>query len=308
MNGDIVTYLAQYMGVNTRQHPDGSSRISSDHLKQEVLGALDTSKYAFGEDLLEFKKTLASLREIMHQLAHKIETLTYVINQLRRDGKSFAKAISQTWLKARYEIRPLVISAENLLEILHQGVHQRRYDRVARSVTIEEKTFKSYDLEGVFHYHLLAETTQRGIVGCGLYIRNESPRVTVSEKLGLGYKDVLPVIWAVTRFSFLVDRFIDVSSMIYGLENLLDYRLKFLGGWVTKSITTTTRWYIAIDPNDDWTTSTDYEPAILTTEDKNRQRWSPSVQDILPTLEFPDWETWVDILAIFRGAKANMRL
>lgn len=312
-SGAILDWLITTQGLTIEADVtiDGDDDIS--HIKQDVIASVDAAKYAFGEDLAEFRKTLTSVKEIMSDLAHAQSRMIDYANQLRRGGMSFQKAMSKTWLRARYEVRPLIITADNLIEIINEGLKAKRYERVARSgmisrnqTSIGSTGTSNYDIEVKRH------TTIEGRIGAGCYFKNSDPRTGTLEQLGLSAKDLLPTVWAVTRFSFLVDRFIDISSMIYGLENLLDPSIQIFQGWNTISTKTESTYTfhscVAKDTSVRQHVSFSGSAMVHSTENKSRSLWTPSIEDTLPSLQLPGWDTWVDILAIFHGNKKSLRL
>lgn len=309
VNWDVYNGPALYRKIDTWELPffevpptDLEDLISL--LKQETIAALDMAKYAFGEDVAELKKTLNSLKGIMSDLANAVDRMVKIVNQLRKNGYSLSRALSKAWLKARYEIRPLIITADNLIEILNKGLGKQSYERVKRASSHAENVQDTFEDMGAMNFNISLDRTVSYTLAVGVYFQNEDPRTTTLEKLGLGPKDVLPTIWAVTRFSFLVDRFINVSNMIYATQNLLDPNVGVKDGFQTVSCYFSSIGKINTIAGDaTWTTSQmSFDTVEYTLSDKNRILWTPDFSDVLPTLELPGWDTWVDILSIFHGS------
>lgn len=272
--------------------------------KSKAIAKIDSPEYNFGEDVAELKKTLVSIKTILINIAQVIRHTREVVLLLKRSsGLSYNKAFHKAWLKARYEIRPLLISAENLLEIYKEGLERKeRRQRVAyklmRSGKVQSDTTVSGKTFRVTNEYVFTVTS-------GVLYDLGNLRDTIPELLGLSFKDIIPTIWAVTRYSFLVDRFIDITDTIHGVQNLLDPQVNVLAAWYTTNyhlIQTVemTNWAVS-----GATYSGGSNKSVFTSTWKSRSPFTPSLSDTLPVWHLEqDWDTLMDIRSIF--SKKNL--
>jgi hypothetical protein len=90
--------------------------------------------------------------------------------------------------------------------------------------------------------------------------------------------------WAVMPYSFVIDRFLNVSNFIRGAENLLDPNVEILGAWVTTKKERTVSTGVRTIVESGYTSTIVPDDIVDKTFDYNRSVWNPSVVDIIPPL------------------------
>lgn len=303
-SGDGVDFLPSL--------PDRSGEVAE--LKQRLLADIESSKYKFLEDVLEMRKTINSIRSIYIDIKNVFLRNGRLIAKLRKQGLSSEKALATIWLRIRYELRPLLISMSNLIEVAQNQVKdsQERI-RIGRNHGISEQvnTIHNTISDGASwnkKYEIRALYSQNLAVG-GVF-ENKDPIRAPLEKLGLGVKDVIPGLWAITRFSFLIDKFINISKMVYAMENLLDPSIKNRGSWNTHHTYASYEIVLLEDqcPSPYYHLSLDVSDVVIEREVIERKVWTPQILDTFPVPKLPKLETWIDIYAIFGGSfNRNMR-
>jgi len=280
--------------------PDMISRT-----QQRALARVDASDFSFGEDVAELKKTILAIRRILADIANILTRFHQLVAKLRKKGYSDLDAFSTLWLRARYEIRPLVISIQNIIEIYQSGLKKYKTRRKARSgdsmhkdttQTLVTET-SSNKFTWTFKQSLNVKTS------AGIIYDDSDPIDSPLEQLGLSVKDFVPTLWAITRFSFLIDRFIDIASTLEGIQNIWDPNIKIKGGW-----TTVTREYtseLTLDSvtmnNGDWTYNVSGGAKRMVSSHKSRIPFNPTISTVIPTWDLSlDVETFLDLFTIFR--------
>jgi hypothetical protein len=297
----------------------------------KALEKIDVPDFAFGEDLAEAHKSLKSIRGIgegfvrtatifrqqaLADATRKTVSMTQrMVGSVKHLDKHAASKVlfdayvkgnsgaRNAWLKARYEYRPLSISLDNALSVYYGALdamaskvrgtaHATYEDRVAQTV--------NYSMPGyhVFHYTMTREHTYR-VKAYVLY--TSSIENSKFRELGLSVKDVIPTCWAVVPYSFLVDRFVDITQLIKAAQNAFDPRIKVLASGIATTYVMNT---------EDFLTGATPGSGFLITEVSGgkRESYVSNVRKPMPIvdlLSFPvvnlqqDWETAVDVYSIF---------
>jgi hypothetical protein len=277
-------------------------------LKKEMAANLEKSRYTFGEDVAEARKTLDSVRSIIPMIANIIARIPKLTQVYVKNGFTLNQAASKTWLKLRYELRPLLISLEQgitaALTELNTAVGKR--DRIARfkglSFTDTEDWTYGSIANGLFSARTVRNLDVR--LNVGAYFENDDPIRSTLGVLGLGTKDIVPTLWAITRFSFLVDKFINISNLIRGLENTLDPDIKILGAWQNIAFSHTDITTLNSLVRTNYSSSVSPYKTTLVVSNKRRELTGLSLADVLAIdFKMAPMETFVDLYAIFVSPK-----
>lgn len=138
------------------------------------------------------------------------------------------------------------------------------------------------------------------LVSAYIFYEVDNPIDSWPEFLGLRPKDIPKGIWAVLPYSWVVDRFVNISSSIGALTNLLDPGVHVLGAAVSHKISRTTsyRAYGAYAPAP-YVHSCSGDTLAGVTEIRSRALWTPSLSDIVPSFQMdPDLSHWGDLAAL----------
>jgi hypothetical protein len=277
-------------------------------LKKEMAANLEKSRYSFGEDVAEARKTLESVRSLIPMVGNIIARIPKLTQVYVKNGFTLNQAASKVWLKIRYELRPLLISLEQgitaALTELNTAVGKR--DRIARfkglSFTDTEDWSFGDLTNGLFSVRTVRKLDVR--VNVGAYFENDDPIRSTLGVLGLGTKDIVPTLWAITRFSFLVDKFINISNLIRGLENTLDPDIKILGAWQNVAFSHTDETNLQSFVRNNYSNSFAAYKTTLVVSNKSRELTGLSLADVLAIdFKMAPMETFVDLYAIFVSPK-----
>lgn len=255
-----------------------------------ALANIDTSEYAFGEDIGELRETLRFLRNpvsSLHNLAREFRrTLT---RKRRKDlNLSFAKAHADVWLQYRFAFSPLIRSMMDLAEAYGKGPSDRATRLTARGFdswkwsgggavtryngpiggTNNSNWLFNHDVEVEGHASILYEVS--------------NPLADWRFHLGLRTKDVPYTLWQLLPYSFMVDRLVDISSSIRGLTNLADPDVTILSGSYREKKTERQSYQLTSISNPTWSHAVAGD--VVTDEEfiYNRQPWTPSASDAIP--------------------------
>lgn len=303
-------------GYKAADQLDYASAYST--IKQRCLAGIDKTPYSFMEDLFEARETLKTLRHPlesalaiarrMKQRAHDIRrkripargkrwiARQYGWRQAAGDVANFGDAATEAWLLDRYGYSPIILTLLKGLESmndLNKAAKKRR--RFAPWTTISSSssgTRVCSDSSGTASFAYTEKRT--ATLWAGVLYEDTNPWDSDPfEYYGLRWKEVPKTIWQVMPYTWVLDRFADVSSSIGGVLNLLDPSIAILCGWVkTETNTEYSRQLISRTvPN--WTVSATGDVIYESSKTRSRSPWSPSVGDVLPT-----W-TW-DSLSDFR--------
>lgn len=306
---------------------DAVAEEMMEHAKQDALASIDRTPYKFLEDVFETNKTYKLLRHPLQQSAilsatfqkvrrqYYARRLTWNLHRGLTKNAAVAEAtawsLSSAWLELRYAFRPLLISTLNIIEQADLNYSKAKTKR-ARSTGFQEKNLRKYlanlilTNSGGTKYYYDHEIKRELRVSAGILYEDQSPFPHDSFwwKNGLRLKDIPRTIWNVMPYTFVTDRFLNISKTISGVQNLGDPFIQILAGWTTLTDIRNEYWlhtnfqYAAGSPwyNKGFGSSS----SNLEERFKTRYPWTPDVLDTVPTFEngLQDTETLIDILAI----------
>lgn len=236
--GDIGDKLADILrpygnGIN----PDYSNYVQRALLK--AYGKVGSSKANIGETLGEIHETLTFLRSpfkqlrdflfsnnlrnlgLLNRLLHYQKSGSWVESGGRAlTGVKAAQIAANTWLEFRYGFMPLVITVSDLIELVKEKARPfdpnailAKRSKITTEVPVSFAGALSYVVMGNTHVKLaykgLDKYTFRGTVN---YRMSNLP--SMSDKLGTSLKFAPELAWELTRLSFVVDWWFDVSSWL----------------------------------------------------------------------------------------------
>jgi len=278
--------------------------------KQLALSHVDETPYAFGEDVGEIRETLEFLkrpfgsllklgksfdRDLARALSRKRKGRSRPLTKLKRYSREFSSA----WLEYRFAAAPLVRSTMDALEAAtwYEGTPPVR--QIARGhVTDDPSSRVTWDVQlspTAFDY--FEGGSERELdVAAGILYEINNPVQDLQWRLGLRLKDVPETLWQLMPYSFMVDRIVNVSTMIRGLRALADPQVKILAGWVrTKSMH---RRYVRFTGQSvsGYTIIIIPDSKELITNSYDREVWSPSVSDTVP--QVTPWNLVKDVTSV----------
>lgn len=161
-------------------------------------------------DMLTFLGELRETHELLTEIAHLFNGRTA---SLAKEAAHFKrnpwKRFTELWLVARYGIRPMIYDARNAyLAAMHKEQGFIKGRDTSREDLNQTNVISNLDFYGRWKYQ--QTDTIRGTRlyrGCAY----ASADLFVGEKLGF---DPLVTAWELTRYSFVVDWFIDIGSWL----------------------------------------------------------------------------------------------
>lgn len=260
--------------------------------KMRAVEAIDRTPYAFMEDLAELTATMRTLGNPLasaNAAASRFQRRTrervgfYMKRRKLQRAEATVKAASDAWLSSRYEFRPIMISLSNIMSGLPK-IHTRPKRMKARASqdvafskagtlpTSFSNVSSSVQLDKRFKVKAWIDYTM---------VQNHDYR---DWDLGLRLKDVPATAWALVPMSFVVDRFVDISSAIKGITNLADPRLNILGGGVIMTSYERVAYTAHHDAPSGWSGgSFSGSQRTVTRKGVRRESWTPTYADTLPT-------------------------
>jgi hypothetical protein len=282
--GPGVTHLQIQRGVVKANASDPTPSFALDEsAKLQALGNLDRTPYSFGEDIGEVGETLRFLAHPMKSIAHLASEFQETVSKKskRQRFKSRAKAIADVWATGRFAFSPLVRSVDDAIVSLNDNIHRPKR-RTARGFSSDEDITRSDITYNGAKSSSWKQFTWKKRAGILYEVSN--PLVDWKFKYGLRFKDIPETLWQLMPLSFMVDRMVNISASLRGLESFLDPNVKILAAWLTsKESQSHTRAYTGFTHPIVQTvhaSSPDYY--IVENFVYQRETWSPTISDFIP--------------------------
>lgn len=254
--GHVTRFLVGLAGQdNALLHPALPSTEVSDRLtalaKFRAVKNQDRPTYAFAEDIGETRETLRFLRNPLSGLRRLAVMYRRDVNKLttglRRKGrgrnrgsvskksvKAWANAHAGAWLEYRFAVSPLLRSAYDFAESLLHREPPRPKRLTARGFAKEDFSDQRIVQYGPsWKVHVSQETENYLRVSAGILYEVSDPYEGIAFRYGLRGSDIPVTLWALTPYSFMVDRVVDISGAIQGITQLSNPQVQILAGWVT---------------------------------------------------------------------------
>jgi len=275
--------------------------------RQRALAAVDPTPYAFGEDIGEIGETIRFIKSPLKSLNKLAYRYTRAVN---KNGRTFrrkfsrnhrgqlpgaiemAQVASDVWLEYRFAAAPLVRSVYSAaLALGHENTAQldRRVARDRQAVNPRDRIESYYATESptrIIEYEIRTQRSSK--VSSGILYEVSNPIRDFRRTLGIRLVDIPETAWQLVPLSFMVDRLIDVSSMIRGLSVLANPDISILAGWTSSHVMGSTRSRVKAMHDTDASSLSGYGDVITKSRGSyHRDPWQPSVSDTLPV---PQWD------------------
>lgn len=304
-----------FIGNPSPKFDSGEKSDIMDTAQLKCLAGIDPTPYAFFEDLGEIMETIRFIRNPTLALTRLIKTFVAHKRSLNgiRNVWERTQAIADLWKQYRFAAAPLVRSMIDAMELLSQKEptrpkrrtsHGRSYSNLKSLVPT---VYRPTPIGKVYEYWASGEYSYDAHATVLYEIDN--PLVDWFWKTGLRKKDIIPTMWELFPYSFMIDRLLYVLGTLKGLMNFLDPSVTFHCGSTTSKTLSTYR-YSLVDWQDsayDWITMGDKPDEVLFEDfDMERQPWSPNVfTDLWPSLTpaylTGDLTSFLDLLSILIG-------
>lgn len=195
------------------------------------------SETDIGEFLGEFRETVEFLKNPIKALTSELEKVAHKRNPLN--------VLADGWLSYRYGLLPLMSDAQNLINIANGQIRRNetalcRKTAGATKTSTQLLTTSQYASDVAWDTKVDVVTTQSShtsfyyqqLMECELYSKLRA--------LGLMPEQLPNLMWQLTKFSFVVDWFVNVSWWLQAITP--DPHLRFLGNSTSQksSVTRTT--------------------------------------------------------------------
>lgn len=267
---------------------------------QAAIAGIDSTPYQFMEDLLEFHKTLAFLRDPFQGAAELAERFAWKRQKNLNKGMDLVSATAGAWLTYRYAVRPLAISIGNGITEYQNKVLARKAQLAelgsfgqSRRTSRNHQDGRSYS-EG--YYYSGTDPAQRWTfwkskeimvtARCGVIYEVKNPISSFAEINGLRLKDLPHNLYNIIPYSWVLEHFISVEKSIKGMVNLADPKVNILAAWQVVDEKTTSKKRLISRTYPGYTYTIDGDTMTTYTNSVNRLPWIPSVSDTLPVTNF----------------------
>lgn len=257
--------------------------------KAKAIANIDSTPYAFAEDALELGETIRFLRKPTESLQKLSAAFLKAVRSHPKASSDLGKAVAETWLTYRFAISPLVKSSHDLLEQWWSYAKKEEPPRLtARGFSVAEDEGESvlYDSSGKFGYEVSKSYSNIGKASILYTVSN--PIRDFRYRLGIRSKDVPAAIWAVMPYSFMVDRVVDISSMIQGLSNLLDPNVRILSACYSSRAEEKSSVKHVSEQQTGWSITVQGETRVQTDFVYTRTPWHPGLFDTVPAFTGSD--------------------
>jgi hypothetical protein len=183
----------------------------------------------------ELRETLGTLRDLMFLCVGRWRKVGSLIRAARK-SVAVSKTASELWLQYRYGLRPLfyeVLSAIDAIKAV--GTTPRTtYRGFSKTVADDEVSTTSWNA-GSAEYPIQVAATRRSSseVSCraGVLVERELQDISIPDAFGLSVDQILPTVWELIPYSFVVDWFLNTANWLQALTPRVD--VSPLASWVS---------------------------------------------------------------------------
>jgi len=269
ITGDLGPLLNMFC-----QPPPVFSELEIDYHRNVALmkayARMNAPDMVGGEYVKEFSSTVRMLRRPLNNSVQLIKKIYKERNKMLRNmpktGANLARAASSAWLESSYGFRPIFLDLNKAIkDVAYFGVRQEDRIRVARGSSSDVKlhTESSHGHTSNYGYVIDAEQTSldkvKASAGVMYRIKDANALENCQKYAGFRTRDIPATLWELTPYSFVVDWFSNVGSMIQAL--VPNPAVETLGHWSTTVRNIETKVTGTITANDTWY----YPPALGTT-------------------------------------------
>lgn len=286
--------------------------------KLRCLAAIDSTPYAFGEDVLELRETIRFLRNPLQGILRATRTFKKAADKVaknhnrrtRRRGleqkygkqqvaswklfqpphikhnnpydlpKQGIRDLNDLYLQWRFAVSPLLRSISDIIDAYMSKPTKLPVRLTAHGRWEDENSDQSTLTQSGRVYDFTAKRTGSGHASILYEVSN--PVQDWKKLLGFRAKDWPTTFWQVVPFSFLVDRFFNISAFLAGLINLGDPNVKILSGSYTSKQEEVFSYRLDSQSVTGWTAVVSAETVYKRNFAYEREVWKPNVGDLVP--------------------------
>lgn len=304
MQGHVLHYLAAVDGFSPPPAPFLDPDLGS--LKTTALGKMDRADEQLGEDVAEIRSLIKLLRDPLSVLLPatyehykrvdrklkqaiawrarwaKNQRHKPTDRQLRRLRRRDARRVqAEAWQISRNVILPTMNSALAVGRIIADW--NKTHPPVRRSehagTMLVDSTSGEWSVHGrnyVTYFHRRRVKARANL----LYQVNRIVCNGIVDKAGLRLKDLPATMWAICPYSYLINRMIDIQSVINALVNMSDPFLSILAASTSVRTETTLEWGLVESSNEPYIINLNAGTCVSETSVYERNVWYPSYEDI----------------------------
>lgn len=300
-----ITYLPDYSEDTLTPE-----RIQS--LRTEIWTAC-MAKRKDGETNLT--ESIAEVHQAISMLQTPIQNLRQLIRHLRRSGKrasgfkrvsadsgAFIRFAASEYLRFRFGLSPIINDIRAGMKVLKTSYTKEPQIYTSRAKGRAASTSQNnsyFDIAGLFRVNFNVARGHTISVKCGFY---DKYTVDPFDDMGLTFHNVCVVPWELIRYSFVVDRFINVGDLLYA--NAPRMNVQAMGGYISsleeKTTVISPTSYTPLAPTV-WTISGSLNDYLLNKETVKRRAPNEGGGTglvIRNNFKFTDWTRLLDHFAL----------
>lgn len=249
----------------------------------QAIAGVNSTQFNAPLFIAEYQKTRALVPQIGELLVKTFRDGRRMLRrgQLARYLPATSKNLAHAWLIGRFGVTPLLYELQGACELLTKNVPPRATSRGNQDWSAETSSVYNL-LDSCGTWHITKTSSVHVVFRNGILY--EGGTSNVSQLARLGYTRPATVAWELVPWSFVIDRFVDISSWLDAIQP--DGASRTLAAW--KGSKTTLSIMCAVSgftPNAGFGTtqraSSFTGSATRVSIVKNRNPWTPSA--VLPT-------------------------
>lgn len=258
MSGDIFGYISEadsFQGLTVTLDESNNALL-------DAFAGIDSTPYSFGEDLAELKETLQLLRNPLQSMKDLVTEYRITRANEVLEGKPFLKAHANAWAAVRFGLSPLLQSAYSLAEgIANYKTVRRPLRMTSRGYGRSKKTDGDSKIFGGRRYMRYVE--KEYTIRASVLYEPPAGELSVNAYFGLRAKDIPETMWNIIPYSFLVDRFVDISALTRAYVNLFDPGIRILSACTVERRSNRQMYSVVEDPSDLYNISWGCAPRLI---------------------------------------------
>jgi hypothetical protein len=216
-------------GMYTTIDPNGISLSKADtSAREQFIQSYRSRRTSFqsGVFLGELNQVVSMIRRPASSLRREVDRARAAAKKRQRGlrGKQAIKAVSDSWLEFAFGVKPLVKDVQDALSLAN-ACPMRYVEPINVFTSIDHKNepqrFSGTPAPGIGYptvIYTFGKTSTAFIRYKGAACAERYPPPPFSEQFGLSWSNVLPTVWELIPYSFLIDYFSNIGRVIEGIS------------------------------------------------------------------------------------------